>query len=347
MAKHVLSKEEQAKFYDTRKTAGADAAKSYKAGIVAKNPTPPGTAVKHPVVKRKNFETPEANANAQQQENAATTEDNINNNRPNQETDDGSRSYVKDPVTGQWTVKDTLTGANKDLHDAEQGADTMGARLAGQVLDNYPTTPYNSNNIDPRLGIPTADTQDRHRIEGDVYNNLTRDLSQNYHQTLEDKKQELADRGVPLGSPLYTQEMDRLDKGYDRQKLEAHSQATQLGGQEMSNQFGMGLQSHQQAIGDLQGNYSLPTSLAGSLLGMGQGFQQPNFFGFQPIERQAVDYGGNFGVWQGAKTAQRGQDIQQQGQNQQAGLDAQKIALAKQNAAGANANTPGFGGTTG
>lgn len=346
---HVLSKDERKEFEDIRRKDGKDAAKTYKTDIVAKNPPSGDIKSKHPTARKKQFEDPAANTNAQQKENEATFEDNIEGNRIDQDTVGGSREYYTDPITGERKIKDTLTGPNKDLYDAETGADTMGARLAGKFIDQLPQDSYSSKNIDPRFGIPTADTQDRMRIEGDVYNNLTRDLDQNYKQTQEEKKQELADRGIPLGSELYSREMDRLDKGYQRQKLEARSQATQIGGQELSNQFGMGLQSHQQAIGDLQGDYSLPTSLAGSLLGIGQGYQQPNFIGFQPIEKQGVDFGQNFGIWQGAKTARRGQDIQQQGQTQAAGLDAQKLALARQQAAAGNAaaSVPGFGGTTG
>lgn len=168
------------------------------------------------------------------------------------------------PVGGSFGLEQPT----QDLLGDQTGLGTFGTKLATNLIGSLPGDTYDPNSI--KNGIPTANSEDRAKVEDAVYANLTRDLDQNFKQDYEAKKQELADRGIPVGSQAYNTEMDRLQKGYDRQKLEARNQAIQYGGQELVNQFGLGMQSHNTEMGDYQSRWSFPTSVAGSLMGFGQ-----------------------------------------------------------------------------
>lgn len=212
----------------------------------------------------------------------------------------------------------------QDLLGSQVGLGALGAQIAYGLLGGMPQQPYNPNSL--KNGIPTANSADRQKVEDSVYANLTRDLDQNFSRAMEDKKQELADRGIPVGSAAYSTEMDRLQKGYDRQKLEARNQAIQSGGQEMLNQFGMGLQAHNTEMGDYQSGWSFPTSVANSLVGLGTAplgsfADLSNVFG--GIQQRQADRA------QDQAQFEREQDQQMEQFLQSLGLDQAKLDFAR------------------
>jgi hypothetical protein len=291
-------------------------------------------------------------ATMQQGENKAAQVGSELGQNANVTTDFGQSTTTIDPRTGQATVNQGATGLNAQLLGQGQRLGSFGQNLAMNQLSGFQgMQPYNTANIGSQYAIPTANEADRQRNEDAVYSNLTRDLSTNYNQDVAAKKQELADRGVPMGSQLYTQEMDRLDKGYQRQQQDARSQAIQQSGQEMSNQFQMGLQAHQQALGDYTQNYNMPLSLAQSLQGMGYGYQNPNLPQYQGAAQTAVNYGdlGNLAIGAQQKgldrtSAQQISAAQNAAQITQAQIAA-KARVAAAQAGQNNPNDPGFGGT--
>ncbi len=273
------------KYEKIKANKGPEAANAYKQKIIAGLPdtedAPPPVVEPTPTIK---YTDPNAVAARQGEANTNAATDSVKTINPNQTTDFGARTTTIG-ADGNPVVDTRSTGVNKELLDTGQGLGKQGLGIAGDTLGAFPTLPYNPASIDPRFALPSATNEDRQRIEGEIYGKLTQDLDENYKLSLEDKKQELADRGIPLGSELYTREMDRLDKGYQRAKTEARSQATIQGGQELSTQFNLGMQSHQQALGNYQSTYNFPLAIAATASGLGMGYQDPNF---QPVTGTAV-----------------------------------------------------------
>lgn len=273
-------------------------------------------------------------ATLQQGADKAAQRDSILGQNADFANDFGSSTTTVDPNTGQATVRQGATGLNSQLLDMGQRLGNFGLGLAGNQLRSFEgMQPFSTGNIDPRFGIPTASNADRSRIEDELYGKYTQDLDQNYQQTLEDKKQELADRGITVGSPAYTAEMDRVDKGYQRQKTEARSQAVAGAGQEMSSQFGMGLQSRQQAVGEMVQDYSMPLSLATSLQGMGYGYQNPTLPGYTGANATPTNFTdpGNLAIGAAEKQKDRQAQIALQRSSDAARLSAARIAASTAN----------------
>lgn len=223
---------------------------------------------------------------------------------PNQEGPFGSHNITIGP-DGRPIIKDELTGLNKDLYGAEGGLDLAGAVAGGKLLAGYPQDAFNTHSIDGTNPIPTANSADRTKVEDAVYSKLTQDLDKNYARNLESTKQELANRGIPFNSPQYNDQITRLADQHQRAQTEARSQAVSQGGQELSTQFGLGLQSHQQALSDYTSNYTTPAALAGQLENIGQGYQTPSYQGYQGSPQAPVDVGGIAGQIASGKLQQQ------------------------------------------
>lgn len=82
----------------------------------------------------------------------------------------------------------------------------------------------------------------RDNVYNEQYGYLTRDLGQQEAQAGQDVQQQLADRGITYSNDpnsQYQQQMKDYTNRFDRARLDARSQATQLAGQEMQRSFGM------------------------------------------------------------------------------------------------------------
>lgn len=71
------------------------------------------------------------------------------------------------------------------------------------------------------------------------YNYITKDYGQQKQQETEDLKQELANRGIPLGSSLYDHQMQQLDSKWQGNFDQAKNQAINAGNQTLSTQSGV------------------------------------------------------------------------------------------------------------
>lgn len=113
--------------------------------------------------------------------------------------------------------------------------------------------------LQPRTG--TGDlVADRARIEDEVFNRLTRGADTQFARTAQEHAQELHDKGIPMGSKRYNEEMDRFEKSKNNFYLDARSNAAQLGGQEYERSFGIGEQGrandYNQQMGSYQTNFN-------------------------------------------------------------------------------------------
>lgn len=285
------------------------------AASVSPNPPVSNPWPDQPLPDTVNFNDPNSVLSGQQKYSDITQAKNSVVNNPNQQGPLGSRQYGTDQ-NGRTIINDTMDPNQQNIYQNETGTDAFAAGLAGSYLQGAPKSPYNANDVNGSNPVPTANSADRTKVEGAVYSNLTQDLDKNFDKSVEAKKQELANRGVPFNSVQYNDQMDQLAAQHQRAQTEAHSQAIAQGGQEMATQFGLGLQGHQQALSDYTSNYTTPASLAGSLEGIGQGYQLPQFQQYNPSQYSAPDLGGIYGnamqgAFQNAQLAQSGSQFQQ------------------------------------
>lgn len=180
--------------------------------------------------------------------------------------------------------------------------------------------------------IPRGFSDDRLRIEQAVYDNLTRDLERDRGRELESAQQTLYNKGIPFSSDpesRYQKELSVINKRYDDRDKQARTQATQIGGNEMAQQFGMqeqlianqfsqGQAAHNQGMSDL--NY---------FTNFGSGLQVPNFAAYQ---------GPNYDVNDPSQYIYAGKGLKQDNKNYQLSKDAlaQDAAIANKQLAMAN-----------
>lgn len=195
-------------------------------------------------------------------------------NNPNQYNPFGSQTVTIDPVTGQPTVTQNLSPEQQQILAQQQGLSTRGGAKAGEQLDQFQR--FN----------PEDFGADRARIEDEVFGRLTRGLDDQQKRDTEAAAQSLADRGIPYSNDpnsRYQQEMHDLNQRYDDARTNARRTATEMGGGELSRQFGIGQSTHQQQLSDI-----------GALSGLGTGLIMPNF---QPFQGTDYNPAGGFDIY--------------------------------------------------
>lgn len=182
----------------------------------------------------------------------------------------GTTHIGRDPKTGGTIINSDLTGANKDLNDAQQQAGTIGAGIAGNLLKGIPGQPYDANTINNQYGIPQVDDAYFKQGQDAAYTKLTDGLDAEEQRAYAAKKQELYNQGVPLDSDQMRSRL-KLEVGdrFDKARADARNTAVLTGNTLSKDRFGMGLDANQTALSNYQSNYSFPTELAGSLNAIG------------------------------------------------------------------------------
>ena len=186
-------------------------------------------------------------------------------------------------------------------------------------------------------------------MEDTVFNNITRNFQRDYTRNKDDLEQSLANRGVPIDptDPQYAKAMQQLNERTDAAKADAMSQATQMGGEELSRSVGIGeqlrandfsqqYQTHGQQMGDVQ-----------SLSTLGPGVRTPNFNPYQAPTWQVTSPTGAYQTIAGVQQGQ--QQVDNQGHQINAGIanDNKRAAIAQQaaNRIGSQGQTTGGAAT--
>lgn len=157
----------------------------------------------------------------------------------------GGQSVTYDPITGQPTVTQSLSKPNQDVVSGVQNS-SMGANSALQSL-------LGGN----AFGNVGGNTGQLSGYEQSVFDKLTNGMDVEKNRAIQNATQTLANRGIPVGSDAYKEEMNRVEKQFTDRSDNARSQAI--------------LQGNQQLLGSL-----------GALSGIGQaGFYNPSFQPFQ------------------------------------------------------------------
>lgn len=202
--------------------------------------------------------------------------------------------------TGGVSTVNTANVQAQDLGQSTTSLAKTGIGIAGDIINNNKF----SQGFNPILSARANSgdlLKDRQRIEDEVFNRLTRGVAEAKDRERDQLSQTLYNRGIPLGSALYTQQMEEFDKKYNNATLDARAQATAMGGDEWARSFGIGEQTrsnelaeqgtiHNQNIGDAERWSSFPVSVWGAVQGVKQGQQAVN-----QAKRPTGGGGGNSG----------------------------------------------------
>lgn len=200
---------------------------------------------------------------------AGTSAGNLLTN-PNQVNPFGTSNVSVDPITGQPTVKQDLSQPNQNIVGGLQGnsvtANSVLGGLLGGGLYGSLTNPAGANGP-----APTSNYEDA------VFQRLTHGLNDQKQRDSAQLTQTLAQRGIPVGSELYNDQIKQLNDRYDTQFQTAKGQAVELGTNSANNAI--------------------------STLGQtGQaGFFSPQFQSFNPVQYNQVDTSQLFSTLQGTK----------------------------------------------
>ena len=193
---------------------------------------------------------------------------------PNQVNDFGSSNVTIDPITGQPTVTQKLSGENKNVLSGIQGTSVKASDVAQGLLGNQ----YGQfvEGAGPQSGYSDP------RLEQAVYGRLTRDFGDRFGREEEQLQQTLAQRGIPVGSQAYTNAMHDFRTSRDTAYENAQANAVQQG-------TATALTRQQNNVGALSAlNQGVQTTAD-----VGQaGFYQPNFQGFNSVAYQQPDVQG-------------------------------------------------------
>lgn len=231
---------------------------------------------------------------------------------PNQQGPFGNMQVVIDPVTGQPTIKQSLSSGNQGIVGGlQQGG--IGALGSLQNVLGADNSIFNSLS---KAAQGKDSSSPMSNFEQAVFDRLTDTLDEERATDTEQLHQTLANRGIPLGSELWNQQTAKLDKRYDDMFQQARDQAVQSG---TSNSM--------QALG--------------ALTNVGQaGFFNPNFQPYQSVGYQQPDVGSIWNSWNQYRLGQGGLDIDYQNLAMTQEQWAEQLKKIQQDAA----NTGGGGG---
>lgn len=226
-------------------------------------------------IRGKNLNTAQGAIQGQFATNMATAQNNIAMNRPGEEINPyGSQTYSYDEQ-GNLIKSSQLSDPMQQRFDAGQ---TREMNLLNQ--QNQAISQFGQQQPLSYEGLPSLTndfSQDRQRIEGGLYDKFQRRMGDRFSKQKEDLQQQLANRGIPMGSERYNEEMDRFAQRQNDAYLDAQTQAMQMGGTEQQNMFNMNLTGRQQGIQERTNQYYQPLTTASTLQGMQQGVINPQF----------------------------------------------------------------------
>ena len=250
---------------------------------------------------------PDYQALAQQQgiENEKTARLMAGINRPNEYTPYGSREWTQDPKNPDaWTSTQKLSEAEQAKLDKTNELQYGMLEAAQQyglpsVLKAMGTniTPVRDAQIgweaayapDQRMqtesgihelpwlqegldysgapAMPTPDTEMRSRVENSLYDSADRWLTPQYDKQQNRLDTKLSNQGIFAGSEAFTDSQDVLAEERDKAFAEARDRAIIGGGNEMSNQFNMGMNARQQGVNEITGQGQFANAARGQGVG--------------------------------------------------------------------------------
>lgn len=214
---------------------------------------------------------------AQTQSNQQTAAYNAALNRINQSSPFGSISYSNagtDPATGApiYSQTTSLSPQLQGLLDSQLGAQQGISGAISGAIGNLPTQAFSPQGIDTSSIADASYQSQLHRLQPQF-----EDASRNLIGSL-------SDRGIPIGSEVWTNEQNRFDQARNDSLAQAARQAELDASNEYQRQFGNQLT-----------QYQVPFQTLSSLMGNSSPVQNPSFSPFATSSSAGTDVAGN--IW--------------------------------------------------
>lgn len=130
--------------------------------------------------------------------------------------------------------------------------------------------------------------------EDAIYNRAAALLSPQFEQQNKELELQLSERGIPLGSEIYTTLTDQLSRQQNEALTGAALDAVLAGQARQSDLFGQTLQGRQQGFQEAAAINALPFNQLAALLGSAPGINTPQFNPFQPTGVAPTDVVGAY-----------------------------------------------------
>ncbi len=222
-------------------------------------------------------------------------------NRPNQTNAAGDTSqWVQDPVTGQWSQKQTYGESNQQLFDQTQG---IKGGLLGQIGSQSPLTTEGLPQLGGDLMSAAGNSQEIQQAWMNLLN-PEREMARN------GEIQRLKSQGLTEDSPAFQRAMLRLDQA----DTDAQNKALIYGTQEYGNIYNRDLAGRSSQRADSQ-----------TMFGQNQAVHQQPFMDLQNLTGSTPGSSPQFGQFM-SSTGSNAADVYGAGQDQYAALLAQANA---------------------
>lgn len=255
---------------------------------------------------------PTKTANAQTQSNIETARKEAELNRTNQVGPYGSSTWSN--VGDRWTqtvnLDPRLQAALNNQMDLQSALSGYAKNYSGRVADAL-NQPFNFD------GLPSLSNDfsaDRLRVEQDLYNRGAKYLDQQYKTDEDTLRQNLADRGIGLGNPLYNQELQRFRQSKSDAYGDLQSRAIQSGGAEQSRLYGLSADARGRGIQERLLQRNQPLQELQALLGGAGSPEIPQFASAPGTQVQGTDISGLINQNYQNKVGAYNNKVNQQGQ---------------------------------
>lgn len=186
-----------------------------------------------------------------------------------------------------------FTDPTADLQ-AQQGVTGSARDAQGRALTNLNNTLGQDFNYSGAPGMPTGDEAMRRRVEDSMYQRATSRLDPQFAQSENKMRTDLMNRGITEGSEAWKTQMDNFGRGKTDAYGAAQNDAITRGGEEMTRQYNLGMQSRQQSVSESNYMRELASKEAAAATGIGSSANADlrGLYGTEATQQGAIDTSG-------------------------------------------------------
>ena len=244
-----------------------------------------------------------------------------------QETPFGTSEFIRAPEGG-FIRKETLSPQQQKILNQQLQQEGQRNKLVQALLGNVDISNLNLSGLQEISPGQQDFASERQRIEGELFQRQADRLAPIFEQQREALIQNLAGRGIPLGSAQFQEQIRQLEQRQNDALLDAQARAIELAGGEQARlqgfagqQFGQGLQTRQQQLQEQLLQRQLPLDISSALLGQQRGITSPQFLNPAAISPAGVNVSEPF---------LNLQQLQQQNELTRRNQDLERARLAQQ-----------------
>lgn len=233
---------------------------------------------------------PTATANAQAAANAETARLQGVINHPNVTTPLGSQTWSQNG--DQWTGNITLSPEQQGIYNSQTQAQQGLFNLANAQIPRVGQTMSSGLDLSG-LADPNAQYGDiaaASRATGDqIYQAGVTRLQPQFQQQMEDTRQDLANRGIPIGSDAYGNTMRTAQQTQQDALAQLAANAQAASSNQLAQNVSTGLNLRSAGTQERAYQRSLPLNDVSALLGQSGGVQMPQFQAIAPTQVAPTD----------------------------------------------------------